>query len=159
MNEDSKLLGVNRAKKFHSITAKLLYVSNRARVDINLVITFLTTRVSKSTEQYWGKLRQVLQYIKGILDMVRILGADSMMALINWVDASYATHNGLRSHTGGFISFGTGGLIPKSSKQKLNTKRSTEAEVVGASGYIPNVIWSKLFLKHQEILLQSNDFN
>ena len=57
------------------------------------------------------------------------------------------------------MPFSTGVLIPKSSKQKINTKSSTEADVVGASDYIPNIIWSELFLKYQGILLQSNDFN
>ena len=57
------------------------------------------------------------------------------------------------------MSFGTEVLMPKSPKQKMNTKSSTEAEVVEASYYIPNVIWSELFLKHQGMLLQSNDFN
>jgi hypothetical protein len=37
----------------------------------------------------------------------------------------------------------------KSSKQELNTKRSTEAEVVGASDYLPNTIWAKYFLEAQ----------
>ena len=45
------------------------------------------------------------------------------------------------------------------SKQKLNTKSTTECEVVGASDYIPNIIWSELFLKHQGIILQSSMFN
>jgi hypothetical protein len=47
----------------------------------------------------------------------------------------------MKSHTGGVMSFGVGGLICKSSKQKLNTKSSTEAEVVGASDYLPNTLW------------------
>jgi hypothetical protein len=51
------------------------------------------------------------------------------------VDASYAVHPDMKSHTGGLMSMGTGGLICKSSKQKLNTKSSTEAELVGASDY------------------------
>mmetsp|Transcript_8589 Transcript_8589/g.11350 ORF Transcript_8589/g.11350 Transcript_8589/m.11350 type:complete len:86 (-) Transcript_8589:179-436(-) len=37
----------------------------------------------------------------------------------------------------------------KSSKQKLNTKRSTEAELVGASDYLPFSIWGKKFLEAQ----------
>jgi len=38
---------------FHSIVAKLLYVSKRARTDAQLAIAFLCTRVSCSTEQDW----------------------------------------------------------------------------------------------------------
>ena len=126
---------------------------------MKLSIAFLSTRVTKSTIQDWEKLKRVLRYIQGTIDMPRIIGADSMLNLVTWVDASYAVHNDIMSHTGGCMSFGTGALMPKSSKQKLNTKSTTECEVVGANDYIPNVIWLELFLKHQGIILQSSMFN
>jgi hypothetical protein len=44
----------------------------------------------------------------------------------------------------------------KSTKQKLNTKSSTEAEVVGMSDYIPNTIWLRMFLKAQGYSVTSN---
>lgn len=45
------------------------------------------------------------------------------------------------------MSFGIGGfLIFKSSKQKLNSKSSTEAKVVGASDYLPNTLRIQMFL-------------
>ena len=65
------------------------------------------------------------------------------------MDASYAVHPDMRSHTGGVISFGTGGVLCKSTKQKINTKSSTEAELVGASDYLPNTLWTKMFLEAQ----------
>jgi hypothetical protein len=40
-------------------------------------------------------------------------------------------------HTGGNIMMGKGALYSKSAKQKLNTKSSTEAELVGASDFLP----------------------
>ena len=39
--------------------------------------------------------------------------------------------------------------MSKSSKQKLNTKSSTETEVVGCSDYTPAALWAKNFLDHQ----------
>ena len=56
------------------------------------------------------------------------------------MDASYAVHDDMKSHKGGCMTFGVGILIPKSAKQKLNTKSTTQSEIVGASDYIPNVI-------------------
>ena len=72
-----------------------------------------------------------------------------MMRLITWVDASYAVHDDIRSHTGGCMSFGIIALIPKSVLKKINTKSTTESEIFGGSDYLPNVIWSTLFLEHQ----------
>ena len=51
VDEPAKRLGAHESKVFHSVVAKLLYVSIRARVDLLLAIAFLCTRVSKSTLQ------------------------------------------------------------------------------------------------------------
>jgi len=45
------------------------------------------------------------------------------------------------SHTDGIITHGLGGIAQKSTKHKLNTKSSMEAELVGAGDYLPNVRW------------------
>jgi hypothetical protein len=75
-----------------------------------------------------------------------------------WVDASYAVHKDMKSHTGGVVSFGIGAVMSKSSKQKLNVKSSTEAELVGASDYLPYPIWAKKFLAAQGYELKENVF-
>lgn len=41
-------------------------------------------------------------------------------------------------------------------KQKLNTKSSTEAEVVGVSDFLPNLIWARMFLEHQGYEIDEN---
>ncbi|KAI2513062.1 Reverse transcriptase (RNA-dependent DNA polymerase) [Fragilaria crotonensis] len=112
-------------------------------------VIFLCTRVSKCTVQDQAKLKRVLEYLKGTLHYKYTIGSDDMGKIRTWVDASYAVHPDMKSHTGGLLSFGTGGLVCKSAKQKLNTKSSTEAELVGASDYLPNLMWVQNFLKGQ----------
>ena len=46
------------------------------------------------------------------------------------------------SHTGGFMTMGTRGDYVQSSKQKLNTKSSTEAKLVGVDDVLTQVIWT-----------------
>jgi hypothetical protein len=159
IDEKSKLLDPKRGAIFHSIVAKNLYVSHRGRLDIQLPIAFLCTRVSCSTEQDWKKLRRVLEYLNGTLNDKRIIGADSLVQMKTWVDASYAVHADMKSHTGGVISFGTGAAMSKSTKQKLNVKSSTEAELVGASDYLPHAIWARKFMEKQGFKLVQNVFN
>ena len=60
----------------------------------------------------------------------------------------------MKSHMGGCMSFGVRILMLKLSKQKLNTKSTTESEIVGASDYILNFIWTELFLRHQWIVFK-----
>jgi hypothetical protein len=139
----------------HSIVAKLLYVSHRGRLDIQLPVAFLCTRVSCSTEQDWTKLKRVLEYLNGTLEDVRIIGADDLSKMKTWVDTSYVVHMDMKSHTGGVVSFG---VMGKSSTQKLNTKSSTEAELVGASDYLPHAIWARKFLQKQGYAIKQNTF-
>ena len=158
VDEESPFLSQNEAEIFHSVVAKLLYVSIRARADLLLAVSFLCTRVSKSTKQDQQKLRRVLEYINGSMDVEYTIGADDMGKMRSWVDAAFAVHPDMKSHTGGVMSFGTGGIICKSTKQKLNTKSSTEAEFVGASDYLPNTLWVKMFLEAQGYKIQESFF-
>ena len=85
------------------------------------------------------------------MDLALVIGADGSDTLYTWVDTSYATHHDMQSHTGGVISLGTGGILCKSTKQKLNTKSSTEAKVIGVSDYLPNTIWAMNFMEAQGV--------
>ena len=48
-------LDSKKAEVFHHIVAKLLFVAERARIDIEPTVLFLCTRVSKSTSEDWLK--------------------------------------------------------------------------------------------------------
>jgi hypothetical protein len=159
VDQASTLLPLDKKELFHSIVQKLLYVSHRGRSDIQPTVAFLSTRVSKSTKQDWGKLRRLLQYLNETIDLTLTLGADSFSKLTTWVDAAYAVHPDMRSQTGGALSLGTGAFIGKSTKQKINVKSSTEAETVGASDYLPHTIWAMNFLKAQGFDIETSIFN
>ena len=66
-----------------------------------------------------------------------------------WVDASFATRDQMKSQTGGNLSLGGGAVFSFSKKQKLVTKSSTEAELVGVDDVLPQVIWTRNFLLAQ----------
>ena len=63
VDPESPLLDRADAELFHSIVAKLLYISSRARSDISPTIAFLCTRVAKATDQDWLKLHRLLRYL------------------------------------------------------------------------------------------------
>jgi len=160
MSDTDEKLSPELADKFHRIVEKLLYVTQRARVGILLAIAFLCTRVADPDVQDWKKLKRVLQYyLRGTLDDVMRLGADSLSEMKTSVDVSYAVHPDMKSHTGGCISFGIGVLLAMSAKQKLNTKSSTEAEVVvGDSDYLPNCIWTRMFMEAQGYKMKESTY-
>ena len=149
-------LSLTKAENFHHVTAKLLHMMKRARPDIEIPVVFLCTRVRDPDEDDWKKFHQVLCWIKDTIDETRYVGADDLRKLYTWVDAAYAVHPNMRSHTGGSISMGMGVIHCKSSRQKLNTKSSTEAELVGVSEYLPYNIWLMHFLKQQGYDIEVN---
>ena len=139
----SPRLNQERSDIFHSIVMKLMWISQRCRLDITTAIAFLSTRVS------WFKLKRVLEFLNGTFSDGLTLGAESLTELINFADVSFAVHPDMRSHTGGGASLGRGVFLPMSKKQRINTGSSTEGEVVGVSDYAPNTIWLLKFLEGQ----------
>lgn len=51
---------------------------------------------------------------------------------------------------------GVGAFNEKSTRQKLNSKSSTEAEVIGMSDYMPYSLWMGNFLEAQGYKLDKN---
>ena len=78
-----------------------------------------------------------------------MLEADAMHLVNWWVDASFAVHHDLKSHMGATMSLGKGVVYSTSVKQKLNTKSSTQAKLVGVDGVMPQIIWTRYFLEAQ----------
>ena len=163
VNEKAELLSEEKAATFHSVTAKLLHLSKRPRPDIEPAIAFCTTRVQQPSVDDWKKLRRCVSWLMQTIDDKRIIGCFNLYELFTWVDASFAVHPNMRSHTGGVMSMGFGMIHCRSSKQKLNAKSSTEAELIGTSEYVPFNIWFVMFMKEQgheikvNILFQDNE--
>jgi KUP system potassium uptake protein len=74
-----------------------------------------------------------------------------------WVDASFAVHTDMKSHTGGTLSLGKGSVYSTSTRQKLNTKSLTEAELVGVDDVMPLILlWTCYFLDAQGYGVKEN---
>ena len=162
VDEEAELLTEEKAERFHHIVAKLLHVAKRARLDIEPTVAFLCRRVQEPTIEDWRKLKRLLQYIYGSLDLPRILSVKNFTEMAIYIDASHASHEDARGQTGGCIQMGSGVLHSRSAKQKINTKSSCETELVGNSDYLPYAIWFMYFLNAQgyhvekKILYQDN---
>ncbi len=84
------------------------------------------------------------------------LEADNTHIIKWWVDASFAIHQDLRSHTGKTINMGNGSVYSTSTRQKLNTKSLTEAELVGVDVSMQIIVWTKYFLEAQGYEIQNS---
>jgi len=58
VNENAEKLDKEKADLFHSVVAKLLYITKTSRPDIDTAVAFLTTRVSKSDVDDFKKIKK-----------------------------------------------------------------------------------------------------
>ena len=151
-----KKLNQERADIFHRIVAKGLFISKRARPDIQPTIAGLCTRVKEPDESDWSKLVRLMKYLNGTRDRKLTLSADDLHVIKWYIDASFAVHQDYKSHTGGAMTMGQGSPINISRKQKLNTRSSTEAELVGADDASVMILWTQLFMEHQGYHIEKN---
>ena len=149
VDEDSLRLPTKDADLFHRHVARLLFASKRARPDIQVYVAFLCTRVKAPTEQDYKKLGKVISYLKETVHLPLVVGADDSGRLTWNIDASFAVHPDCKSHTGACLTLGHGSILSISAKQKINTKSSTKAELVGVDDAMTFVMWMKHFFESQ----------
>ncbi|KAI2506113.1 Reverse transcriptase (RNA-dependent DNA polymerase) [Fragilaria crotonensis] len=145
----SKRLDEERASIFHTFVMKGMFLCKRARQDVQPGIAFLSTRTSEPTEQDWAKLVKLMLFLKATQNDVTTLEADDSQTIKWYVDASFAVHRDYKSHTGATMTLGKGVLSSVSTKQKVMSRSSTEAELVGLDDVISKILWSKLFIVAQ----------
>ena len=157
-NENAEQLGATDAVLYHHLVAKLLYLGKQTRPDLLTAISFLCTRIQSPDVDDFKKLGRCLRCLRDSKHLSLTLEVDDMTVIQWWVDASFATHPNCRSHTGATLSFGRGSVYSMSSKQKLNTRSSTEVELVGINDVLSMILWTRLFLEAQGYHVTDNDF-
>jgi hypothetical protein len=87
-----------------------------------------------------------------------ILSAGNLHCIKWYVDASFAVHPDFKSHTGTAMNFedGTGAVQSISRKQKLNTRSSTESELVRDDDISVMILWTKLIMQAQGYEIRKN---
>jgi len=128
VDDGKEKLDNDKAQLFHHLVTKLLYLSQRSRQDIQTSVAFLCNRVKSPDMDNYKKLARVIKYIHSTRDIT--LTIEAVDEPNWWVDSSYSVHPDMRIHSGIFMILVKGTVYSTSSKQKLNTNSSTEAELV-----------------------------
>ena len=153
---NSPKLAKQDAEEFHTFVAKGLFACKRARPDIHTAIAILCTRVKAPNQDDRRKLIDLLKYLNGTRNDKLILSADDLHVIKWFVDAAFAVHPDFKSHTGGGMTYGKGIIQSQSRKQKLNTKSSTEAELVATDDLSTMMLWTRLFMEAQGYKIKQN---
>ena len=62
----------------------------------------------------------------------------------------------MKIHSGAMMPMGQGAAISGSKKQKINTKSSTESDLIGVDDYMPLIILVEYFLEAQGYTVSNN---
>ena len=162
---DPNPLSAGDMKHFHNIVARLAYLARLTRPELLLAVSYLVTRVTRSTDGDLAKLHRAIRYLhqshasghRGI-----VLRPKHLMAA-GWMDASYAIHENLKSHSACNLSIGDAAFVSNNSTgQSIITKSSTEAELVCVSDNANRLIHLVWFMtaqghkQHAAIIYQDN---
>jgi hypothetical protein len=135
---------------FLSCVMTLMYLALRTRPDILFSVAYLSTKVKNPNQNDYKNLMRIFRYLNGTKDLVLKICPDNLQIKC-WIDAAYATHDDMKSHSGYLIGLGNNGSLTfvRSSKQKLVTKSSTESELVALNDGISQVMWTRYYLEYQ----------
>jgi len=156
VNKKTEKFDDKRKGIFHTFVMKAMFLCKRARQDIEPGICFLSSRTSKPNESDWQKLTKILEFLKGTKDDVLTLEADDWNVLYWFIDAAFAVHHDMKSHSGLVFTMGKGAIISSSRKQKTNSRSSTEAELNAADNMLSKIIRVKRFVEKQGFEVKVN---
>ena len=143
-----KLLTQTEITTYRSMIGCLLYLAKQTRADILFAVTFHARHSKVPTRRHNNGVLRILQYICGTKHLgLRFKSVDGI-ALVATVDASYASHPDLKSHTGCTLAIGkhSGSFISVTEKQSITADSSTVAEFIAGHTIAKKVLWARNFL-------------
>ena len=144
VNKRSSRLDDERSEMLHSVVLKGLFMAKHSRPDLLQLITYLCMQMKEPTRLDWNKLVCIMKFLKQTKDDCLMLQSNSTHILIWSVNSSFAVHNDYCSHTGRTMMMGKGLIINISLKQKVNTRSSVKAEVIGVDDCIGPILWTSI---------------
>jgi len=122
-----KLLYTQFNKKempYAKLVGKLLYASNRTRLDITASVNYLSKYMSHPHVEHWLRAKRILRYMKGTLDKGLMFNSNVPYTLIAWQDSSFANESDGKSRTG-YAVLMCGLDVPWGSRLQPNVAVST----------------------------------
>jgi hypothetical protein len=144
--------------RYQSLIGKLLYPATQLRTNIAFAVSWLARAMSNPTELHYQYAIQVLDYLYSTKDLVMSFTARSSanldvyskatsFGLHAYSDASFADAEDRKSTSGYLFKFAGGTICHCSSKQKLVTTSTTEAEYVSLTYAAKEATWLARLLK------------
>ena len=149
VGDDTTILQPTYYNIYYHHAIQLPLLAKRSHPDILPLLSYLTTIVQSPNIHDWYKLPRTCKYLHINCHLPLILEGGSLNSIKWYIDVEFVMHHNMRSHTGMMMTMGKGCIYVASGKNKINTKSSTKAELMGISDALPQVIWYQNFLMSQ----------
>ena len=126
--------------KYLSLIMAMMYIARLTRPDILLSISYLATKSQQPTDADYKNALRVLSYLKETSTYGIKIHCQELRFHLH-CDASWASHHDGNSHTGWILKMGTSYLGCKSSKQRVGSPSSTDAEIIATADGLKNLKW------------------
>ena len=138
-----------QAKMYMRKVGSLLYLAIQTRPDILFPVTMLSRYCKSPTEVDLLAVDRVLHYISHTQELGLTLFSGEGIVLYATVDASYACHKDMKSHTGCTLHIGrqSASILTITKKQPITADSSTVAEYIGAHLAAKQILWARNFLE------------
>jgi len=143
------LLQADQIREFQSRVGACSYLAIQSRPDILYAVNTLSRKTKSPNLEDWEAINRLLYYIVGTRDLGLLLHSGEGITLYATVDASYAVHSDMKSHTGCTLHIGrhSGSFRSLTKKQSVMADSSTIAEYIGAHLASKEIMWTRNFLQ------------
>jgi hypothetical protein len=85
---------------------KIMFIATRTRPDVLTTVNHLGSKNTRATEENMIKLNKLIRYWSSTSHLGITYSRGGCMKVYEWVDASYASHDDAKSHSGIIIGIG-----------------------------------------------------
>ncbi|XP_047258114.1 secreted RxLR effector protein 161-like [Capsicum annuum] len=125
-----------------SAIGALLYLANATRPDIAFSVNLLARYSSSSTRRHWNRVKHILRYLKGTIDMGLFYTNKASPDLVGYADASYLSDpHKARSQIGYVFTYEGTAISWRSTKQSIVATSSNHAEIITIYEASRECIW------------------
>lgn len=151
IREHEQQLGPYKKEKklFQAMIGSLLYLAISTRPDILFAVNYLSRYNQNPSKDHIELARRIMAYVAGTKHLGLVFHSGEGIKLYATVDASYACHADLKSHTGVTLHIGknSGSVFSLTQKQSITADSSTVAEFIGCHLAAKQILWARNLLE------------
>ena len=133
---------------YRQAIGSLIYLMTSTRPDISYTVGVLSRFMHEPRELHWRFLKRLLRYVKTTRDFSLVYTKNKEQNLVGYTDSDFGSNVEDRKSTAGYcFMYGNCLISWNSAKQKVVSLSSTEAEYIGLTTGVKELMWLRQLLK------------